>query len=139
TGFIASTVSGETITLGRGGSDYTAAILGAVLGVDEVEIWTDVDGILTADPRKVPDAFSLDSLSYEEAMELSHFGAKVIYPPTIQPALERGIPIRILNTFNPGFPGTTIASDAAPSRYPVRGISSISAAALVRVQGPGMV
>src|SRR5208337_1486135 len=75
----------------------------------------------------------------EEAMELSHFGAKVIYPPTIQPALERGIPIRILNTFNPGFPGTTIASDAAPSRYPVRGISSISAAALVRVQGPGMV
>jgi aspartokinase/homoserine dehydrogenase 1 len=139
TGFIASTVAGETITLGRGGSDYTAAILGAVLGVDEVEIWTDVDGILTADPRKVPDAFSLDSLSYEEAMELSHFGAKVIYPPTIQPALERGIPIRILNTFNPGFPGTTIASDAAPSRYPVRGISSISAAVLVRVQGPGMV
>ncbi len=139
TGFIASTPSGETITLGRGGSDYTAAIIGAVLGAEEVEIWTDVDGILTADPRKVPDAFSLDSLSYEEAMELSHFGAKVIYPPTIQPALERGIPIRILNTFNPSFPGTTIASDAAPSRYPVRGISSISAAALVRVQGPGLV
>ena len=139
TGFIASTPSGDTITLGRGGSDFTAAILGAVLGADEVEIWTDVDGILTADPRKVPDAFSLDSLSYEEAMELSHFGAKVIYPPTIQPALERGIPIRILNTFNPSFAGTTIASDAAPSRYPVRGISSISAAALVRVQGPGLV
>ncbi len=139
TGFIASTRKGETITLGRGGSDYTAAILGAILGAEEVEIWTDVDGILTADPRKVPDAFSLESLSYEEAMELSHFGAKVIYPPTIQPALERGIPIRILNTFNPTFAGTTIASDAAPSRYPVRGISSISAAALVRVQGPGMV
>ncbi|MGA2548116.1 MAG: bifunctional aspartate kinase/homoserine dehydrogenase I [Rectinemataceae bacterium] len=139
TGFIASTPSGETITLGRGGSDYTAAIIGAVLGADEVEIWTDVDGILTADPRKVPDAFSLDSLSYEEAMELSHFGAKVIYPPSIQPALERGIPIRILNTFNPSFAGTTIASDAAPSRYPVRGISSISSAALVRVQGPGLV
>jgi bifunctional aspartokinase / homoserine dehydrogenase 1 len=139
TGFIASTPEGETITLGRGGSDYTAAILGAVLGADEVEIWTDVDGILTADPRKVPDAFSMESLSYEEAMELSHFGAKVIYPPTIQPALERGIPIRILNTFNPSFPGTVIASDAAPSRYPVRGISSISATALVRVQGPGMV
>jgi bifunctional aspartokinase / homoserine dehydrogenase 1 len=139
TGFIASTQTGETITLGRGGSDYTAAILGAVLGVDEVEIWTDVDGILTADPRKVPDAFSLDSLGYEEAMELSHFGAKVIYPPTIQPALERGIKIRILNTFNPSFAGTTIAADAAPSRYPVRGISSISSVALVRVQGPGMV
>ena len=139
TGFIASTPAGETITLGRGGSDYTAAILGAVLGADEVEIWTDVDGILTADPRKVPDAFSLDSLSYEEAMELSHFGAKVIYPPTIQPALERGIPIRILNTFNPSFPGTVIAADAAPSRYPVRGISSISSTALVRVQGLGMV
>ena len=139
TGFIASTRAGETITLGRGGSDFTAAILGAVLGAEEVHIWTDVDGILTADPKKVPDAFSLDSLSYEEAMELSHFGAKVIYPPTIQPALERGIPIRILNTFNPSFPGTTIASDAAPSRYPVRGISSISSAALVRVQGPGMV
>ena len=139
TGFIASTTTGETITLGRGGSDFTAAILGAVLGAEEVHIWTDVDGILTADPKKVPDAFSLDSLSYEEAMELSHFGAKVIYPPTIQPALERGIPIRILNTFNPSFPGTTIASDAAPSRYPVRGISSISSAALVRVQGPGMV
>jgi aspartokinase/homoserine dehydrogenase 1 len=139
TGFIASTPAGDTITLGRGGSDYTAAILGAVLGADEVEIWTDVDGILTADPRKVPDAFSMESLSYEEAMELSHFGAKVIYPPTIQPALERGIPIRILNTFNPTFPGTVIARDAAPSRYPVRGISSISSTALVRVQGPGMV
>ena len=139
TGFIASNPAGDTVTLGRGGSDYTAAIIGAVLGADEVEIWTDVDGILTADPRKVPDAFSLDSLSYEEAMELSHFGAKVIYPPTIQPALERGIPIRILNTFNPSFPGTVIAGDAAPSRYPVRGISSISSSALVRVQGPGMV
>jgi aspartokinase/homoserine dehydrogenase 1 len=139
TGFIASTPAGDTITLGRGGSDYSAAILGAVLGVEEVEIWTDVDGILTADPRKVPDAFSLQSIGYEEAMELSHFGAKVIYPPTIQPALERGIPIRILNTFNPSFAGTTIAADAEPSRYPVRGISSISKAALVRVQGPGLV
>jgi bifunctional aspartokinase / homoserine dehydrogenase 1 len=139
TGFIASTPKGETVTLGRGGSDYSAAILGAALGVDEVEIWTDVDGILSADPRKVPDAFSLDSLGYEEAMELSHFGAKVIYPPTIQPALDRGIPIRILNTFNPSFPGTVISSGAAPSPYPVRGIASISSTLLVRVQGPGMV
>lgn len=139
TGFIASTPRGETVTLGRGGSDYSAAILGAVLGVEEVEIWTDVDGILSADPRKVPDAFSLDSLGYEEAMELSHFGAKVIYPPTIHPALERGIPIRILNTFNPSFAGTVISADAAASPYPVRGISSIPSTLLVRVQGPGMV
>jgi len=139
TGFIAATESGETATLGRGGSDFTAAIVGAALGAQEVEIWTDVDGILSADPRKVPDAFSLDSLGYEEAMELSHFGAKVIYPPTIQPALDRGIPIRILNTFNPSFGGTVISEDAASSAYPVRGISSISSTALVRVQGPGMV
>jgi len=138
TGFIAATIDGETATLGRGGSDFTAAILGAAIGVDEVEIWTDVDGILSADPRKVPEAFSLECLSYEEAMELSHFGAKVIYPPTIQPALERGIPIRILNTFNPNFPGTLISSKASPSPYPVRGISSISSAAMIRVQGPGM-
>jgi aspartokinase/homoserine dehydrogenase 1 len=138
TGFIASTPKGETVTLGRGGSDYSAAILGAALGVEEVEIWTDVDGILSADPRKVPDAFSLDSLGYEEAMELSHFGAKVIYPPTIQPALGRGIPIRILNTFNPAFAGTVISAGAAPSPYPVRGISSISSTVMVRVQGPGM-
>ncbi len=139
TGFIAATEAGETATLGRGGSDYSAAILGAVLGVEEVEIWTDVDGILSADPRKVPDAFSLDCLGYEEAMELSHFGAKVIYPPTIQPALDRGIPIRILNTFNPAFAGTVVSAGAAASPYPVRGISSIPATAMVRVQGPGMV
>jgi aspartokinase/homoserine dehydrogenase 1 len=138
TGFIGATIEGETATLGRGGSDFTAAILGAALGAEEVEIWTDVDGILSADPRKVPDAFSLECLSYEEAMELSHFGAKVIYPPTIQPALERGIPIRILNTFNPEFPGTLISSRASPSPYPVRGISSIPSTTMIRVQGPGM-
>ncbi|MDA8425868.1 MAG: aspartate kinase, partial [Treponema sp.] len=126
TGFIAADEEGETYTLGRGGSDYTASIIAAAIDADEVEIWTDVDGILTADPRKVRDAFSLESLSYLEAMELSHFGAKVIYPPTIRPAYDRGIPIRVLNSFNPGFPGTVISDQAAPSRYPVRGISSIS-------------
>jgi aspartokinase/homoserine dehydrogenase 1 len=139
TGFIAASEAGETFTLGRGGSDYTASILAAAVDAEEVEIWTDVDGILTADPRKVSDAFSMESLSYLEAMELSHFGAKVIYPPTIRPAYERGIPIRVLNSFNPSFPGTVISSRAIPSRYPVRGISSISSAALLRMQGPGMI
>ncbi|HET7839721.1 MAG TPA: aspartate kinase, partial [Rectinemataceae bacterium] len=139
TGFIASTRDGETITLGRGGSDYTATILGSVLGAEEVEIWTDVNGMMTADPRRVPDSFSLESLSYAEAIELSHFGARVIYPPTIQPALEAGIPIRILNSLEPSFPGTVIRADAPPSRYPVRGVTSISSIALLRLQGPGMV
>ncbi|MEI6876538.1 MAG: bifunctional aspartate kinase/homoserine dehydrogenase I, partial [Spirochaetota bacterium] len=139
TGFIACTERGETVTLGRGGSDYSAAILAAALDAEELEIWTDVDGILTADPRKVGDAFSIESLNYDEAMELSHFGAKVIYPPTIQPALERGIPIRIRNSFNPAFAGTMITFDATPSRYPVRGISSISPVSLILLQGPGMV
>jgi len=139
TGFIASSADGSTTTLGRGGSDLTAAVFGAALDAEEVEIWTDVDGIFTADPKQVKNAFPIDSISYEEAMELSHFGAKVIYPPTIQPALERGIPIRVKNTFNPGFKGTMIVKDAAPSEYPIRGISSMRPVALIRVQGPAMV
>ena len=139
TGFIASTESGETVTLGRGGSDYSGAILASALEADELEIWTDVDGIMTADPRKVPDAFSIDSLNYEEAMELSHFGARVIYAPTVLPALDQGIPIRIRNSFNPAFAGTIVTYDAPPSRYPVRGISSISPTTLILLQGPGMV
>jgi len=139
TGFIASAADGSTTTLGRGGSDLTAAVFGAALDAEEVEIWTDVDGIFTADPRQVKNAFPIDSISYEEAMELSHFGAKVIYPPTIQPALEKGIPIRIKNTFNPGFHGTLIVKDAEPSTYPIRGISSMRPVALIRVQGPAMV
>ena len=139
TGFIGSANDGSTTTIGRGGSDLTVSIFGAAIGVDEVEIWTDVNGILTADPRQVNGAFRIDSLSYEEAMELSHFGAKVIYPPTIQPALERGIPIRIKNTFDPECPGTLILKDADPGPYPIRGISSMSSVALVRIQGPAMV
>lgn len=139
TGFIARTERGDTITLGRGGADYSAAVIAAALDAEELEIWTDVDGILTADPRKVDDAFSIPALNYEEAMELSHFGAKVIYPPTIQPALEKDIPIRIRNSFNPSFPGTVITFDAPPSRYPVRGITSISPISLARLQGPGMI
>jgi aspartokinase/homoserine dehydrogenase 1 len=139
TGFIGSTAQGDTTTLGRGGSDYTAALLGAALDADEIEIWTDVDGVLTADPRTVADAFTLDTLTYEEAMELAHFGAKVIYPPTIQPALLRKIPLRIKNTFRPDAAGTLIAERRAPSAYLITGLTSISSVALLLVRGSGMI
>ncbi|MDR1899839.1 MAG: bifunctional aspartate kinase/homoserine dehydrogenase I [Treponema sp.] len=138
-GFIGSTPEGLTTTLGRGGSDLSAAIFGAALGAEEVEIWTDVDGILTADPKLVKTAFRLEEISYVEAMELSHFGAKVLFPPTIRPALEKGIPIRIRNTFNRENTGTRIVRDAAESPCPIRGISSMNTVALIRVQGSGMV
>ena len=139
TGFIASTLDGAATTFGRGGSDLTAAIISTALNAEEVEIWTDVDGILTADPRHVKNSFPIESISYEEAMELSHFGAKVIYPPSIQPSLEKGIPIRIKNTFNPESRGTIILKESPPSPYAIRGISSMSPVALIRVQGPAMV
>ncbi|MDR2136613.1 MAG: bifunctional aspartate kinase/homoserine dehydrogenase I [Treponema sp.] len=139
TGFIGSDSRGCTTTLGRGGSDLSASIIAAALGAEELEIWTDVDGILTADPRLVKNSFRIETLSYVEAMELSHFGAKVIYPPTIRPSLERGIPISVRNTFNPACPGTRIVRDAPQGDYPIRGISSMNSIALVRVQGSGMV
>lgn len=139
TGFIGSTQKEETTTLGRGGSDYTASLFGAALQASVIEIWTDVDGVLTADPRKVGKAFPVDQMTYEEAMELSHFGAKVIYPPTMQPALARGIPILIKNTFNPSARGTLISTARSEKGYPVTGISSISDVALITVQGSGMV
>jgi len=138
TGFIGATDTGITTTLGRGGSDLTAGILGAALDAEEIQIWTDVDGILTADPRLVRDAFVINEISYAEALEMSHFGAKVLHPPTILPAMVRGIPIRIKNTFNADAPGTLIAKKAASSGYPVRGLASIADIALIRVQGPGM-
>ena len=138
-GFVGSAEDGSVTTLGRGGSDLTAALYGAALGSEKIEIWTDVDGIMTADPRMVKNAFLIDSISYEEAMELSHFGAKVLYPPTVKPALEKGIPIVIRNTFNPSCPGTAIVMKAASSPYPIRGISSLSSVTLLRVQGSGMV
>ncbi|MFP3088930.1 bifunctional aspartate kinase/homoserine dehydrogenase I [Treponema sp. TIM-1] len=138
TGFIGASAEGHTTTLGRGGSDLSAAIFGAALDADMVEIWTDVDGILTADPRLVKNAFTIEEISYVEAMELSHFGAKVLHPPTIRPALEKGIPIRIRNTFNPTGTGTIIRDEVEPSPFPIRGISSIGNVALVRVQGSGM-
>jgi len=138
TGFIGSARDNSVTTLGRGGSDLSAAIFAAALEAEELEIWTDVDGILTADPRQVQNAFRIDSISYVEAIELSHFGAKVIYPPTIRPALEKGIPIRIKNTFNPSCPGTAVINDAEEGDFPIRGISSISGIALVCVEGSGM-
>ena len=139
TGFIARGPENETTTLGRGGSDYTASIIGAALDASEIEIWTDVNGVMTADPRRVSQAISLESLSFEEAMELSHFGAKVIHPPTMMPALQKRIPIRIRNTFNPAFPGTLIC-DRPPSgdATPVKGIACIDRICLLKVTGEGL-
>ncbi len=140
TGFIGSNEQGITTTLGRGGSDYTASIIASALNAEETEIWTDVDGVMTADPRKVKKAYSLEAISYSEAMEMSHFGAKVIYPPTLQPVFVKNIPIRIKNTFNPDFPGTLISDKSGtPHKLRVKGISSIDDVSLVTVQGSGMI
>jgi aspartokinase/homoserine dehydrogenase 1 len=139
TGYIGATPDGETTTLGRGGSDLTAALIGAALACERIEIWTDVDGVMSADPRLVPEAFSLERLTYEELMELSHFGAKVVYPPTVSPARARSIPLLIRNTFNRAFPGTLVLENAGPRRQPICGISSIHEIALLRLQGDGMV
>ncbi len=139
-GFIASNDKGETTTLGRGGSDYTAAILAAALDAPRLEMWTDVDGFMTADPRKVKKAFAIDSLSYAEAMELSHFGAEVIYTPTIQPAYQKNIEIAIKNTFNPEAPGTLISKESkSKGSSLIKGISSMDETDLITLMGPGMV
>lgn len=138
-GFIASTKEGSYTTLGRGGSDYSAAIFAAGLHAEALEIWTDVDGVMTANPRMVRKAFPIGNLSYDEAMELSYFGAKVIYPPTIQPALAQHIPILIKNTFNPEAPGTLITKDPSDSGKSVKGITSIDKIALITVSGSGMI
>lgn len=139
TGFIASNDEGKITTLGRGGSDYTAAIWGAALNASEIQIWTDVNGMMTADPRIVKKAFSLPELSYIEAMELSYFGAKVIYPPTMIPAFIKKIPIIIKNTFEPDFVGTAIRHGCAKSNLPIKGISSINAISVINLEGSGMV
>ncbi|KIC90332.1 bifunctional aspartate kinase/homoserine dehydrogenase I [Flavihumibacter sp. ZG627] len=138
-GFIASDPNGITTTLGRGGSDYTAAIAAAAIGATSLEIWTDVSGMMTADPRWVPNAKVIPTISYQEAMELSHFGAKVIYPPTIQPVMNKSIPVWIKNTFAPSDAGTLIQQDSYRNGTPVRGISSISNLALLSLEGSGMV
>ncbi|HLT87819.1 MAG TPA: bifunctional aspartate kinase/homoserine dehydrogenase I [Sphingobacterium sp.] len=139
TGFIGSNEDGRITTLGRGGSDYTAAIFGSVLQASAIEIWTDVNGMLTADPRIVKKAFSQPTLSYNEAMELSYFGAKVIYPPTMIPAFLKKIPIVIRNTFEPEFPGTVIQFESGKSVYPIKGISSIADISVINVSGSGMI
>jgi aspartokinase/homoserine dehydrogenase 1 len=139
TGFISSNEQGRITTLGRGGSDYTASIWAAALNASEIQIWTDVDGMLTADPRIVEKAFSLPELSYTEAMELSYFGAKVIYPPTMAPAFSKKIPIVIKNTFNVDFEGSYIRHDVQPSSLPIKGISSINDISILNISGSGMV
>lgn len=137
-GFIASNVRGIQTTLGRNGSDFSASIFGALLDAREIHIWTDVDGVLSADPRLVPDAQVIDSLSYNEAMELAYFGAKVIHPQTMAPAVERDIPIRIRNSFAPEKPGTLICGKPE-SQLQVKGITSIDAIAVVNLEGAGMI
>ncbi len=145
-GFIASDKNGITTTLGRGGSDYTAAIIAAAIDADNLEIWTDVSGMMTGDPRLTANAKIIPHISYQEAMELSHFGAKVIYPPTIQPVMNRNIPVWIKNTFSPGDYGTVIANKKytneeanAEDNNIVRGISSINNISLVSLEGSGMI
>ena len=138
-GFISANSVGATTTLGRGGSDYTAAIFAAALHSEILEIWTDVSGMMTADPRWVSNVRIIPSISYQEAMELSHFGAKVIYPPTIQPVMTKNIPVWIKNTFSPEDPGTVIENIPSGNGDIIRGISSINNIALISLEGSGMV
>lgn len=140
-GFIASDRdTGETTNLGRGGSDYTAALIAAALGASQLEIWSDVDGFMTGDPRLIPSAYPIETLSYGEATELCNFGAKVVYPPTIHPVYHKNIPILIRNTFNRNAPGTRIHKHSTSSKtHAVKGISSIPDTSLIMVQGLGMV
>lgn len=139
TGFIASTQEGQYTTLGRGGSDFTASIFGAALNAEEIHIWTDVDGVLTADPRKVSKSFSISQLSYEEAMEMSNLGAKVLYPPTVFPAFKKQIPIRIKNTFNTSFEGTLIGKIHSGGNFLVKGVTSLTGVSLLSLNGNGII
>ena len=139
-GFIATDVeTGATTNLGRGGSDFTAAVIAAALDAEVLEIWTDVDGFMTADPRVISQAYTIDELSYGEAMELCNFGAKVVYPPTIYPVCVKNIPILVKNTFNPEAKGSIIHANATTSKRPIRGISSVNEMSLVTVSGLSMV
>ncbi|GAB3426015.1 bifunctional aspartate kinase/homoserine dehydrogenase I [Niabella aquatica] len=143
-GFIASDAEGVTTTIGRGGSDYTAAIIAAALDADVLEIWTDVSGMMTADPRLAANAKVIEKITYGEAMELSHFGAKVIYPPTLQPVMNKNIPVWIKNTFVPGDAGTLVLNherpgDSSSGGNIIRGISSINNLALLSLEGSGMI
>ena len=135
TGFIGSTTDGRTTTIGRNGSDYTAAIIGAAIGASAIEIWTDVDGVLSADPKAVSSAFVLPRLTYEQAMEMSLFGAKVLHPATIAPAARQSIPILIKNTLNPGAPGTTICRTVTNGHRFATGVSSLGDLTLLTLRG----
>lgn len=139
TGFIGSTEDGLTTTLGRSGSDYTGSIIGAAVDSKEIWIWTDVDGVMTADPRYVTGAKVLSEISYREAAEMSYFGAKVIHPKTMIPAIEKNIPIRIKNTFNPSHPGTLISQSTNTTDRVVKNITSIDNLSLIAIEGNGMV
>src|SRR3954471_12333670 len=139
TGFIGATDDGQTTTIGRNGSDYSAAIVGAAVGASVIEIWTDVDGVLSADPKLVPGAFVLPQMTYEEAMELSYFGAKVIHSATIAPAVAKRIPILIKNTFKPEAPGTLISRSADDDGRLAKGITAVGDLSLLTLRGPGMV
>jgi aspartokinase/homoserine dehydrogenase 1 len=139
TGFLAATPEGVTITLGRGGSDYSAAILGAALPADEVWIWTDVDGVMSADPRLVPDAKTIPELSYREIAELAYFGAKVVHPKTIRPVIEAGIGLRVCNTFNPDHPGTFLVADPKTNgNGAIKAVTAIRGQSLITIEGRGM-
>jgi bifunctional aspartokinase / homoserine dehydrogenase 1 len=139
TGFIASSPDGQTTTLGRNGSDYTSSILGAALNADAIEIWSDTDGVMTADPAYVKEAQTISQLSYSEAMELSHFGAKVIFPASLQPAMAKKIPILVKNTFNPDHKGTLICTESVRDNGFIKGITSLKDICLLNVEGSGMV
>jgi aspartokinase/homoserine dehydrogenase 1 len=139
TGFIASTPDGVAATLGRNGSDFSATIFGDLFNASKITIWTDVDGVLSADPKLVPDAVVLDEMSYSEATELAYFGAKVVHPSTMAPAIEKQIPVWIRNTFNPSFLGTKIHKDPKPYNRVVKGFAAIDAIALVNIEGTGMI
>lgn len=139
TGFIGATTSGIITTLGRGGSDFSAAILGQVLNAQEVWIWTDVDGVMTADPRIVPGAKSIPQLTYREISELAFYGARVLHPKTIRPCVENDIPLRIKNTFNPEHPGTVIIPDVANGNGGIKAVTSIKNLNLITVEGKGMI
>ncbi len=139
TGFVGATENGVPTTLGRGGSDYSAAVLGAALDAAEIQVWTDVDGVMTADPRIVANARSMAELSYEEVAELAYYGAKVLHPKTVTPAVDRKIPLRVLNTFNPGHPGTRIVERTRELRHGVKAITAVRDLRMITISGRGMI
>lgn len=139
TGFIGSDSNGQTTTLGRSGSDYTATIIASATDAGSVEIWSDADGVMTADPDFVPEARSIEKLSYHEAMEMSHFGAKILFPLSLHPAMLKEIPVLVKNTFNPGHPGTLISRETSTDNGIIKGITSLKDISIVNVEGSGMV